>query len=124
MEKDKRYKIRMIGNNCMPERSQAFNYEKRVIMLDGMTKYYITCKDWTRARAGVIRAIRKEQRRYTVAYTVGITNNTTRVLFTRDLYTFDRYDLIHLLDIYKALKEKKTGLDNIKPVLIKLKVEE
>ena len=107
MEKDKRYKIRMIGNNCMPERSQAFNYEKRVIMLDGMTKYYITCKDWTRARAGVIRAIRKEQRRYTVAYTVGITNNTTRVLFTRDLYTFDRYDLIHLLDIYKALKEKK-----------------
>lgn len=118
MEKDKRYKIRMIGNNCMPERSQAFNYEKRVIMLDGMTKYYITCKDWTRARAGVIRTIRKEQRRYTVAYTVGITNNTTR-----DLYTFDRYDLIRLLDIYKALKEK-TGLDNIKPVLIKLKVEE
>lgn len=123
MEKDKRYKIRMIGNNCMPERSQAFNYEKRVIMLDGMTKYYITCKDWTRARAGVIRAIRKEQRRYTVAYTVGVTNNTGRVLFTRDLYTFNRYDLIRLLDIYKALKER-TGLNNVKPVLIKLKVGE
>lgn len=108
MEKDKRYKIRMIGNDYMPERSQAFNYEKRVIMLDGMTTYYITCKDWTRARAGVIRAIRKEQRRYTVAYTVGITNNE-RVLFTRDLYTFNRYDLNYLLNIYKALKEK-TGL--------------
>lgn len=111
----------MIGNDCMPERSQAFNYEKRVIMLDGMTRYYITCKDWTRARVGVIRAIRKEQRCYTVAYTVGITNNTGRVLFTRDLYTFNRYDLIHLLDIYKALKER-TALDNVKPVLIKLKI--
>lgn len=78
MKSNKRYKIRMIGNNCIPERSRAFNYEKRVIMLDGMTKYYIT---------------------------------------------FDRYDLIHLLDIYKALKER-IGLNDIKPVLIKLKVEE
>lgn len=120
MKKDQRYKIRMIGNNCMPERCQAFNYEKRVIMLDDMTRYYITCKDWERARAGVIRAVRKEQRRYTVAYTVGITNNE-RVLFTRDLYTFNRYDLIRLLDIYKALKER-TGLYNVKPVLIKLKI--
>lgn len=101
MKSNKRYKIRMIGNNCIPERSRAFNYEKRVIMLDGMTRHYIT----------------------TVAYTIGITNNAGRVLFTRDLYTFDRYDLIHLLDIYKALKEK-TGLNDIKPVLIKLKVEE
>lgn len=106
MKSNKRYKIRMIGNNYIPERSRAFNYEKRVIMLDD-----------------VIRAIRKEQRRYTVAYTVGITNNTGCVLFTRDLYTFDRYDLIHLLDIYKALKER-IGLNDIKPVLIKLKVEE
>lgn len=121
MKKDQRYKIRMIGNDCMPERSQAFNYEKRVIMLDSMTRYYITCKDWARARAGVIRAIRKEQRHNNAAYTIGITNNTGRVLFTRDLYTFNRYDLIRLLDIYKALKER-TGLDGVKPVLIKLKI--
>nr|DAJ55601.1 MAG TPA: hypothetical protein [Caudoviricetes sp.] len=123
MKKDRRYKIRMIGNNCMLERSQAFNYGKPIMLSnDDMTKQCIACKDWKRARAGVIRAIRKEQRRHTVAYTVGITNNE-RVSFTRDLYTFNRYDLIRLLDIYKALKER-TGLDDVKPVLIELKVEE
>lgn len=123
MKRDKRYLIRMTGCNCIPERSQAFNYGKPVMLSDDdMTKQVIACKDWRRAHAGVIRAIRKEQRCHTVAYTVGITNNE-RVLFTRDLYTFNRYDLTRLLDIYKALKER-TGLDNIKPVLIKLKVEE
>lgn len=122
MKKDQRYKIRMIGNDCMPERCQAFNYGKPVVLSNhDMTKQHIACKDWERARAGVIRAIRKDQHRHVAAYTVGVTNNTGRVLFTRDLYTFNRYDLIHLLDIYKALKER-TGLDNVKPVLIKLKI--
>lgn len=124
MEKDKRYKIRMIGNNCMPERSQAFNYGKSVMLSnDDMTKQFIACKDWKNARIGVIRAIRKEQRRNDAAFTIGITNNNERIYFTRDLYTLTRYNLIHLLDIYKALKEK-TGLKDAKPVLIKLKTED
>lgn len=124
MKKDMRYKIKMIGCNCMPERSQAFNYDEPVMLSnDDMTKQYIACKDWIQARAGVIRAIRKEWRRHDVAYTIGVTNNTGRVLFTRNLYTFDKYDLIYLLDVYKALKEK-TGLQDAKPVLIKLKVKE
>lgn len=124
MEKDKRYKIRMMGCNCMPEQSQAFNYNEPVMLSnDDMTKHYIACNDWDRARACVIRAIRKEQRRHDVAYTIGVTNNTGRVLFTRNLYTFNKYDLIYLLDVYKALKEK-TDLQDAKPVLIKLKVKE
>ena len=122
MEKDKRYKIRMIGNNCMPERSQAFNYSEPVMLSnDDMTKQFIACKDWKNARIGVIRAIRKQQRKNDAAFTIGITNNNERIYFTRDLYTLDRYDLNSLLHIYKALKEK-TGLKDAKPVLIKLKI--
>lgn len=124
MKKDKRYKIKMTSCNCMPERSQAFNYNKPVMLSNNdMTKQYIACKDWINARVGVIRAIRKEQRRFNLAYTIGITNNTGRVLFTRNLYTFNKYDLIYLLNVYKALKEK-TGLQDAKPVLIKLKIKE
>lgn len=88
MKIDKRYKIKMTGCSYMPERSQAFNHGKCVILShDDMTKYYISCENWERARAGTIRAIRKEQRRHIVAYTVGITNNTGRVLFTRSIDT-------------------------------------
>lgn len=124
MEKDKRYKIRMTGCNCMPERSQAFNYDKSVMLSnDDMTRQCIACKDLKNARIGVIRAIRKQQRKNNAAFTIGITNNNERIYFTRDLYTLDRYDLNYLLHIYKALKEK-TGFKDAKPVLIKLKAKE
>ena len=120
--KDKRYNFTFTGNKYMPERTKVYNHNIIVnVDEDSMLKDFVACQNWLKAIQLAKRAVRKEQKTSNVVYTVGIMVNDTQLLFTREKYVTDRYDLQGLLYIYKALKEQENYRELGKPVVIRLR---